>query len=177
MTLGMLVMTIVTQLRWLNEGLKRFDAVFMIPVSTSFWVFFSVFSGILTTGEYVRMSASAIGFFTLGMLFIISGVLIFTRMTKAVVKIDKNLKQSVIRRSSFMLDRHSPLVANSEGKNPLSRSDSAASSPDSHDKISDDQPIIGSPSSILGMAVPEAHVRSKSDSSLRKVFKKERASS
>jgi hypothetical protein len=125
------------------------------------------------------MSASAIGFFTLGMMFIISGVLIFTRMTKAVVKIDKNQKQSVIRRSSFMLDRNSPLVGNSDGRNRLSLSESAAiSSPDSQEKLSDDQPIIISPnsSSILGMAVPSDHVRSKSESSLRKVVKKERQS-
>jgi hypothetical protein len=119
-TLAMLVFTIVTQVSWLNEGLKRFDAIFMIPVSTSFWVTFSVFSGIITTGEYMLMSWEDIGFFSFGMLLIVLGVLIFTRH-KSVVQVDVPHKQSMALRSSRMLVvPHSAISANSASRRRLS---------------------------------------------------------
>jgi len=84
MTVGLMVGTVLTQVHWLNEGLKRFDAIFMVPVSTAFWVFFSVFSGVVTFAEYKEMTWYEIIYFTIGILMIIIGVLVFTRNSTSV---------------------------------------------------------------------------------------------
>jgi hypothetical protein len=82
-TFGLMIGTVLTQVKWLNEGLRRFDAVFMVPVSTAFWVFFSAFSGIITFAEYSIMSWFEILYFFIGIVLILVGVLIFAQAKTA----------------------------------------------------------------------------------------------
>eukprot|EP00475_Leptophrys_vorax_P045412 TRINITY_DN940_c0_g1_i3.p1 TRINITY_DN940_c0_g1~~TRINITY_DN940_c0_g1_i3.p1 ORF type:complete len:411 (+),score=67.61 TRINITY_DN940_c0_g1_i3:486-1718(+) len=78
-TFACMIGTVLIQVKWLNEGLSRFDAIFMVPVSTAFWVFFSVFSGIITFAEYTVMTWFEIIYFCIGIMLILIGVLVFTR--------------------------------------------------------------------------------------------------
>jgi len=103
LTVGLMVGTVLTQVHWLNEGLKRFDAIFMVPVSTAFWVFFSVFSGLVTFAEYKDMTWYEIIYFSIGIIMIIIGVLVFTRNRTSIrheVVIEKDPSSSQIARQA-----------------------------------------------------------------------------
>lgn len=70
---------IFSQIYYLNSGLRRFDSAFMVPVFQSFWIVFSVASGLVFFKEYHEMSWMEIGFFGLGVLVTIVGVLILSK--------------------------------------------------------------------------------------------------
>lgn len=44
--------TIFSQIKWLNEALELFDALYVVPVFQSFWISFSVISGLVFFDEY-----------------------------------------------------------------------------------------------------------------------------
>lgn len=62
------------QIKWLNDGLKRFDASYIVPVFVSFWIILSVASGMIFYQEYLGMKAHQIGLFALGVVLTIAGV-------------------------------------------------------------------------------------------------------
>lgn len=65
---------IYLQIKWLNDGLRRFDAVYIVPVFQSFWILVSVVAGLVFFHEYKEMSAVQIIVFPLGILLTILGV-------------------------------------------------------------------------------------------------------
>lgn len=97
-TLFLMISTVLTQVKWLNEGLQRFDAIFVVPVSTAFWVFFSVFSGLVTFAEYRTMTWFDIIYFSIGILLVLLGVLVFTQ-TKTSTKHSVIMEKSRSRHS------------------------------------------------------------------------------
>lgn len=50
-----LVFSVYLQIYWLNEGLKRFQIAFIVPIFTAFWIIISVTAGItLYHGSFMR---------------------------------------------------------------------------------------------------------------------------
>lgn len=90
-TIFLLCFTVSTQLKWLNEGLKRFNALYMVPVSKAFWVLFSVISGLIVFEEYKNMSFFHFVLFVASILVILFGVKVFSS-EKIVDVLDGNKK-------------------------------------------------------------------------------------
>lgn len=67
--------TIFMQLRWLNEGLKRFSALLVIPIFQAFWIFVSVVGGLYVFDELDQINGVAVFSFCLGVIVTIGGVL------------------------------------------------------------------------------------------------------
>jgi magnesium transporter len=89
---GMLVVSLACQIIWINEALKRFNSVFVIPIAKSFWVFFSVVSGLVAFAKYEEFTANEFIMFSLGSLLIIAGMIIFSKTDTATL----NRKSSLI---------------------------------------------------------------------------------
>lgn len=104
LTLLLMSLFVVGQIYWLNIGLKRIESIYIVPVSKSIWIVFSVVSGMITFAEYTRFSVLKALLFSSGIILIISGVLIFSR-------------SSPVRKSnSFTLDEEpctEPLIQSS----------------------------------------------------------------
>jgi uncharacterized membrane protein len=67
------------QVKFLNGGLARFDALVMVPVYQSFWILMSVLGGIIYFEEYISMTSSQKFMFTLGGLITIFGIIYLLR--------------------------------------------------------------------------------------------------
>lgn len=67
--------TIGLQLKWLNDGLRRFRSSYVVPIFTSFWITFSVISGLIFFNEYRDMSTLDKGMFAFGLVVTLSGVI------------------------------------------------------------------------------------------------------
>lgn len=74
LVIGCMFTTIFLQIRWLNDGLRRFEATYVVPVFTAFWILLSVASGMVFYREYVGMSAFQMTMFVVGVCITISGV-------------------------------------------------------------------------------------------------------
>ncbi|OQR94550.1 hypothetical protein ACHHYP_01131 [Achlya hypogyna] len=70
-----LVICLLCQISFLNGGLKRFDALVVIPVYQSFWILMSVLGGIMYFEEYISMSNTEKIMFTAGGTITISGII------------------------------------------------------------------------------------------------------
>jgi len=77
-TVSLLCISVITQVRWLNEGLKRFDAIYMVPVSKAIWVCFSVVSGLVVFEEYRSMTVRSSIFFAIALCSVVGGVSILS---------------------------------------------------------------------------------------------------
>jgi len=73
-----MLLTICLQIKWLNDGLKRFDASFTVPVFTAFWIVLSVTSGLVFYDEYQGMTWGQLGMFFFGVFISITGVYILS---------------------------------------------------------------------------------------------------
>jgi len=73
-----MLLTICLQIKWLNDGLKRFDASYTVPVFTAFWIVLSVTSGLVFYDEYQGMTWSQLGMFFFGVFISITGVYILS---------------------------------------------------------------------------------------------------
>lgn len=71
--------TVSLQIKWLNEGLKRFDAAYTVPVFMAFWITGSVVSGFFLYREAEGLSPSRFYGFLSGLLITILGVLALSR--------------------------------------------------------------------------------------------------
>ena len=69
-----LIMTIVTQLHFLNTGLAKFDALIVVPVYQSFWNVFSITGGLLFFQEYHGMTVSEGWLYSFGIVITLLGV-------------------------------------------------------------------------------------------------------
>jgi len=63
---GGMVTCLFCQITTLNGGLKRFDALVMIPVYQSFWILTSILGGVMYFEEYTSMTYSQTFMFTVG---------------------------------------------------------------------------------------------------------------
>lgn len=71
--------SILLQIKWLNSGLLRFDAVSVVPIFQSFWILVSVIAGLVFFGEATDFSATQAFFFPLGVFLTIGGVIFLSR--------------------------------------------------------------------------------------------------
>lgn len=71
-------LTIFLQIKWLNDGLIRFDTSYIVPVFVSFWIVLSVMSGMIFFKEYTGMSWTQIWIFMLGVMFTVAGVILLS---------------------------------------------------------------------------------------------------
>jgi uncharacterized membrane protein len=71
---SLMVATIFLQLKFLNEGLRHFDALYIVPVFQSFWILISVIAGLVFFGEYREMTQHQMVMFPIGIFITISGV-------------------------------------------------------------------------------------------------------
>jgi len=72
--LFMLGFTIFLQIKWLNQGLQRFDALYMVPVFQAFWIVFSVISGLVVYDEARDMTETSAFMFSIGVIVTVGGV-------------------------------------------------------------------------------------------------------
>lgn len=75
LVIGSMFTTIFLQIRWLNDGLKRFNATYIVPVFTAFWILLSITSGLVFYREYTGMMFQQGCLFALGVVVTISGVM------------------------------------------------------------------------------------------------------
>jgi magnesium transporter len=66
--------TIFLQIKWMNEGLQRFEALYIVPVFMSFWILISVVAGLVFFGEYAEMNSKQAMMFPFGVMMTIVGV-------------------------------------------------------------------------------------------------------
>eukprot|EP00033_Pygsuia_biforma_P001208 GCRY01001371.1.p1 GENE.GCRY01001371.1~~GCRY01001371.1.p1 ORF type:complete len:388 (+),score=39.31 GCRY01001371.1:211-1374(+) len=73
--LVLMLLTVSLQMKWLNQGLARFDALFVVPVFQSFWIMGSVIGGMIFFKEYQAFSLIHYFGFTTSVFVVIGGVL------------------------------------------------------------------------------------------------------
>jgi uncharacterized membrane protein len=74
-----LVVCIVLQIKWLNDGLLRFDSAYEVPIFQAFWVVLSVVSGMVFFSEWKTMSMLQLGLFLVGIIVTVTGVILLSR--------------------------------------------------------------------------------------------------
>eukprot|EP01083_Nonionella_stella_P092390 258637_1 len=77
-----LLLTIFFQLRWLNDGLQRFSALYVAPTFQAFWITVSVLGGLVVFDEFETMGATQKMIFSSGVLMTVIGVLCLTQQGK-----------------------------------------------------------------------------------------------
>ena len=71
--------SIFYQIRYLNEGLRRFSSTYSIPVFQAFWILVSVISGLIYYKEYKGLDAFSTIMFGLGVSVTVGGVVMLSR--------------------------------------------------------------------------------------------------
>jgi len=71
--------SIFFQIRWLNDGLLRFDASYTVPVFTAFWILLSATSGLIFYREYSTMETNQMVYFGLGIAITVFCVVALSR--------------------------------------------------------------------------------------------------
>lgn len=77
-----LLSTIYLQLRWTNEGLRRFSALYVAPTFQAFWITVSVLGGLMVFNEFDDLGAAQRLVFATGVLMTIAGVFCLTQQGK-----------------------------------------------------------------------------------------------
>jgi len=67
------------QIKWINEGLARFDASYTVPVFTSFWILLSIISGMVFYREWVGMKVAQSVMFVIGVFITLGGVIALSK--------------------------------------------------------------------------------------------------
>ena len=71
--------SIFAQIRYLNEGLRRFSSTYSIPVFQAFWILVSVVSGLIYYREWQGLDTVSCVMFSLGVCVTVSGVVMLSR--------------------------------------------------------------------------------------------------
>ena len=70
--------SIFLQIKYLNEGLRRFSSTYSIPVFQAFWILISVVSGLIFYKEYEGFEALDAALFTFGVIVTVVGVVMLS---------------------------------------------------------------------------------------------------
>ena len=81
--MGMMVFCLYNQIMFLNGGLKRFDALYVVPVYQAYWIISGTLGGLVYFKEFDTMSNTAFAAFVIGVSVTIGGVLLLTRSRPA----------------------------------------------------------------------------------------------
>ncbi|KAG0268825.1 hypothetical protein DFQ27_005612 [Actinomortierella ambigua] len=68
------VVTAVSQVYWINMGLKKYDALLQVPVFFTIWVLLDIIGGGIYYGEFKGFTAKKYVMFCLGVLIVFTGV-------------------------------------------------------------------------------------------------------
>ena len=79
LVIGCMFGSIFLQIRFLNEGLRRFSSTYSIPVFQAFWILVSVVSGLIYYREWQGLDATDRVMFSLGVCVTVSGVVMLSR--------------------------------------------------------------------------------------------------
>jgi magnesium transporter len=74
-----LVTCILTQIRWLNNGLQLFDAMYVVPIFQTFWILVSVLGGLVYFDEWKHFSPFQAIMFPIGIAVTVRGVIELTK--------------------------------------------------------------------------------------------------
>jgi len=83
--------SIFFQIRWINDGLRRFDASYTVPVFTAFWILLCAVSGLIFYHEYSGMNTTQMVLFGFGIVITVV----------CVVSLSRNHQQSRRRDSTY----------------------------------------------------------------------------
>lgn len=87
---GMMFVTIVLQLKWLNDGLQRFSSMYTVPVFQAFWIIVSVAGGMICYSEMANLSLTNKLMFVAGIGCVMAGVYVLSQ--RPVDDKEENLK-------------------------------------------------------------------------------------
>ncbi|GBG32871.1 Magnesium transporter NIPA2 [Hondaea fermentalgiana] len=74
----LMAVCLLTQITFLNGGLKRYDSLFVVPVYQSYWIISGVTGGLVYFGEWQDFSTGQMVMFILGTLITLGGMLVLT---------------------------------------------------------------------------------------------------
>ena len=81
--MGMMVFCLYNQIMFLNGGLKRFDALYVVPVYQAYWIISGTLGGLVYFKEFDTMTNAAFAAFVFGVSITIGGVLLLTKSRPA----------------------------------------------------------------------------------------------
>lgn len=83
------------QLKFLNNGLQRFDVLFVLPIYQAFWIIGAAVNGMLFFEEYLNFSAIQYLMFPAGCICTISGVAMLSCNFEQSTNLNNNLGDKV----------------------------------------------------------------------------------
>ncbi|KAG0358790.1 magnesium transporter NIPA-domain-containing protein [Gamsiella multidivaricata] len=99
------VVTAVSQVYWINMGLKKYDALLQVPVFFTIWVLLDIVGGGIYYGEFTGFTAKKYVLFCLGVLIVFFGVALLAKRLAVLAKEDVGESQPT---SAAALGRQSP---------------------------------------------------------------------
>ncbi|GJJ78552.1 magnesium transporter [Entomortierella parvispora] len=109
------VVTAVSQVYWINMGLKKYDALLQVPVFFTIWVLLDIVGGGIYYGEFSGFTAKKYVLFCLGVLVVFLGVALLAKRLAVLAKED--VGEGSQSASAPVSRRQSMVVAKSHGKN------------------------------------------------------------
>lgn len=97
--LGGMLTTICLQIKWLNNGLELFDALYVVPVFQAFWIGFGVISGMIVYRESQGLTWTQLCIFGIGLFITLTGVVSLSQRSTESFNRYAHLKDS--RRNDF----------------------------------------------------------------------------
>ncbi|KAG0292454.1 NIPA-like protein 3 [Dissophora globulifera] len=82
------VVTAVSQVYWINMGLKKYDALLQVPVFFTIWVLLDIVGGGIYYGEFSGFTAKKYVLFCLGVLVVFIGVALLAKRLAVLAKED-----------------------------------------------------------------------------------------
>ncbi len=77
----------------LNEGLRRFDSLIMLPIYQAFWIMSSVLTGIIYFQEYKAFDEMQAAMFTLGATMTLAGIYVLLHFRVEIPKVADNKEE------------------------------------------------------------------------------------
>ncbi|KAF9575943.1 NIPA-like protein 3 [Mortierella alpina] len=100
------VVTAVSQVYWINMGLKKYDALLQVPVFFTIWVLLDIIGGGVYYNEFEHFTAKKYALFCLGVLIVFFGVALLAKRLALLAKEDVGESQpgsvSASRRESLL---------------------------------------------------------------------------
>ena len=97
----------LTQVSWLNEGLARFQAMSVVPVFQTFWIFVSAIAGFVFYNEWENFSVFQSLMFPLGMCLTLYGVMV---LSNKATHIETHASFTTDKQHDGVLDETTPLL-------------------------------------------------------------------
>lgn len=104
-----LIVCVVLQIRFLNAGLQRYEAMYVVPVYQVFWIISGILAGMFYFHEINELSQNEVKLFAFGAVISITGIVIHSKRTSSSDDEDVNnvkseigiveIKPSTIRKS------------------------------------------------------------------------------